>query len=187
MKLICIIGPQAVGKMTVGHALEKQTGLPLFHNHMTIDLLEPLFGFSEHTMALSSTFRKEIFHHFIQSKQAGLIFTYMWAFNEQADWDFINDLYQMFTENGGDVYFVELEASTETRISRNKTPHRLAHKPSKRNIAQSEAHLLASLDNYRLQSNKGEIPFKHYFRVNNERLEAEEVATRICNYFSLRT
>lgn len=35
MKLVVIIGPQAVGKMTVGHALEKITGLKLFHNHVT--------------------------------------------------------------------------------------------------------------------------------------------------------
>ncbi len=39
MNLIMIFGPQAVGKMTVGQELEKITGLKLFHNHMTIDLL----------------------------------------------------------------------------------------------------------------------------------------------------
>ncbi|GGA15578.1 hypothetical protein GCM10008018_70410 [Paenibacillus marchantiophytorum] len=36
MKLIIIFGPQAVGKMTVGHELEKVTGMTVFHNHMTI-------------------------------------------------------------------------------------------------------------------------------------------------------
>jgi hypothetical protein len=45
-KFVFIFGPQAVGKMTVGQELAKVTGLKLFHNHMTIDLLEPLFGFS---------------------------------------------------------------------------------------------------------------------------------------------
>lgn len=38
-KLIMITGPQAVGKMTVGQELEKITNLKLFHNHMTIDLV----------------------------------------------------------------------------------------------------------------------------------------------------
>jgi shikimate kinase len=32
MKFIIIFGPQAVGKMTVGHELEKTTKLKLFHN-----------------------------------------------------------------------------------------------------------------------------------------------------------
>lgn len=39
MKLVLIFGPQAVGKMTVGQELAKITGLKLFHNHMTIDLV----------------------------------------------------------------------------------------------------------------------------------------------------
>lgn len=35
MKFILLFGPQAVGKMTIGHELEKITELKLFHNHMT--------------------------------------------------------------------------------------------------------------------------------------------------------
>lgn len=45
MKFILIFGPQAVGKMTVGHELEKITSMKLFHNHQTIELLYPYFGF----------------------------------------------------------------------------------------------------------------------------------------------
>lgn len=41
MKFVLIFGPQAVGKMTVGQELAKITGLKLFHNHMTIDLVNP--------------------------------------------------------------------------------------------------------------------------------------------------
>lgn len=36
--LVFIVGPPAVGKMTVGHELARRTGLKLFHNHHTIDL-----------------------------------------------------------------------------------------------------------------------------------------------------
>jgi hypothetical protein len=39
--LIFIIGPQAVGKMTVGHELSRMTGFKFMHNHQTIDLLLP--------------------------------------------------------------------------------------------------------------------------------------------------
>ena len=45
MKLVLIFGPQAVGKMTVGQELAKKTGLKLFHNHMTIELLSPCSAF----------------------------------------------------------------------------------------------------------------------------------------------
>lgn len=61
MKFIIIFGPQAVGKMTVGQELERITDLKLFHNHMTIDLLHPYFGFSSETWRLSDLIRSEIF------------------------------------------------------------------------------------------------------------------------------
>ena len=44
MKFVIIVGPHAVGKMTVGQELEKITGLKLFHNHMTIELVSPFFS-----------------------------------------------------------------------------------------------------------------------------------------------
>ena len=43
MKFVIIFGPLAVGKMTVGQELEKITGLELFHNNMTIELVLPFF------------------------------------------------------------------------------------------------------------------------------------------------
>ena len=43
MKFVILFGPLAVGKMTVGQELEKITGLKLFHNHMTIELVLPFF------------------------------------------------------------------------------------------------------------------------------------------------
>ena len=43
-KLLVIMGPQAVGKMTVGQELVKITELKLLHNHMTLDLVEKFFS-----------------------------------------------------------------------------------------------------------------------------------------------
>ncbi len=56
MKFVLIFGPQAVGKMTVGQELTKITELKLLHNHMTIELLEPFFGFEPEMWKLSMTF-----------------------------------------------------------------------------------------------------------------------------------
>ena len=41
--LVIILGPHAVGKMTVGQELAKITDLRLFHNHMSIELTRKLF------------------------------------------------------------------------------------------------------------------------------------------------
>ena len=72
-KFVLIFGPQAVGKMTVGQELAKMTDLKLFHNHMTIDLLEPLYGFSSEMWRLTHLFRKEIFQSFSKSEHYGMI------------------------------------------------------------------------------------------------------------------
>lgn len=90
MKFVLLFGPQAVGKMTVGQELAKITDLKLLHNHMTIDLLEPFFGFEPEMWKLSTLFREEIFSAFAKSDRYGMIFTYVWTFDQQEDWDFVN-------------------------------------------------------------------------------------------------
>lgn len=42
---ILIIGPQAVGKMTVGQELSRITGYKLLHNHMTIEMVRLIFDY----------------------------------------------------------------------------------------------------------------------------------------------
>lgn len=115
MKFVLIFGPQAVGKMTVGQELASMTGMKLFHNHMTIEMLEPLFGFTPEMWRLTNQFRMEIFKSAAASEMEGLIFTCVWAFNEQEDWDFVNDVCKVFESEGADVYFIELEAELERK------------------------------------------------------------------------
>lgn len=184
-KFVFIFGPQAVGKMTVGQELAALTRLKLFHNHMTIDLVEPLFGFTPEMWRLTNLFRREIFHAFAESDQYGMIFTKVWYFDQKEDWDEINYICNVFREKGVKIFFVELEADIEERLIRNKTEHRLEQKPTKRNIAQSEQHLLESLENRRLNSNEGEIKTENYIRINNTNLTAEKVAQLIKEKFKL--
>ena len=79
---------------------------------------------------------------------------------------------------------MELIASQEVRLERNKTENRLLHKPSKRDIEASNKRLLNE-DIYRLVSYEGEIPFKNYLRINNENISAKEVAKIIKETFDL--
>jgi hypothetical protein len=186
MKLVIIFGPQAVGKMTVGHELEKVSDLKLFHNHMTIELVQPFFNYgTAEGKRLVKLFRNEIFKAVADSNQEGLIFTMIWSFNEQGDWDYIKEISDIFSNKGGEICFVELEADVGVRVERNKTEHRLAHKPTKRDIEWSEGELLNSLDKHRLNSNEGEIDNLNYIRINNTDLSPEEVAKMIKERFSL--
>lgn len=185
MKFVLLFGPQAVGKMTVGQELSRITDLKLFHNHMTIELLEPIYGFSSEMWRLSTLFREEIFKSFSKSDKYGMIFTYVWAFNQIEDWENVEKMCNIFGSQGADIYFVELEADVDERLKRNKSPHRLEYKPTKRNIEQSEYNLLSTMKNYRLNSKEGEINKENYLRINNTNLSAEEVANMIKKEFRL--
>lgn len=185
MKFVLIFGPQAVGKMTVGHELEKITELKLFHNHMTIELLAPLFGFNHTMWTLVNKFREDIFEAVADSDMYGMIFTYVWGLDLQNDWDFVDKVCRIFEDKGGEVYIVELEAELAERIERNKTPHRLEHKPTKRDVARSEQELKRTAEQHRLNSFAGEIQRDNYIKVNNTHLTAAEVAERIKGRFHL--
>ena len=186
MKLVIISGPHAVGKMTVGQHLAEITDLKLFHNHMTIEPITELFrGYPEQFCRLRDLFRQEIFSSFLNTDQYGLIFTYMWAFDAQEDWDYINNLEQLFLSRGAEVYFVELEADYDVRISRNKTENRLLHKPSKRNIEYSEQLFRDLEQKYRLNSYPGELKKEHYLRINNTELPPQQAAQLIKETFGL--
>ena len=101
-KLVIIIGPHAVGKMTVGQELSKITGLRLFHNHMSIELTRKLFDHSEPEWhELNGAIRRKVFELFAKGDFEGLIFTYMCAFDEQSEFDYLAGLTELFKQNGG--------------------------------------------------------------------------------------
>ncbi|MFC0186797.1 AAA family ATPase [Fictibacillus aquaticus] len=186
MKFILLFGPQAAGKMTIGHELEKTTQLKLFHNHMTIDLIVPFFDYGTKPFnRLVNLFREEMFEEAAKSNMYGLIFTYVWAFNEQSDWDFVNRTVELFESYGAEVYFVELESELNTRLERNRTEHRLQHKPTKRDLEWSDHDVVTSMEKYRLNSRDGEITRENYIKINNTNLSAAETAELIKTRFQL--
>lgn len=185
MKFILIFGPQAVGKMTVGHELEKITPLKLFHNHQTIELLHPYFGFGPEMWRLSDLFRKEIFEQMSQSNSAGFMFTYVWGFDIPGDWEFVEQNCNIFESKGHEVCFVELEADIDERLARNKTPHRLHNKPTKRDVERSEKDLIQTMESHRLNSLPGEITRNNYIRIQTTYRKPAETALVIKDRFQL--
>ena len=186
MTLVVLIGPQAVGKMTVGQALEEKTDLRLFHNHMTIELVQPFLSYgTPEGRALVAKIRRDIFEAVAKSDQAGMIFTYVWAFGEPGEAAYIEGLADIFAKAGRRVCWVELEADLETRLVRNKTPNRLAQKPSKRDVAASEAELRKSAARYRLNSAPGELEVSDYMRIDTTDASPEAAAQQIMDQFGL--
>jgi len=186
MKFLIIFGPGAVGKMTVGHELQKLTGMKLFHNHMTIDLISNLFTWDDPQFKLVTEFRKRIFEEVASSDLPGLIFTYVWALDEPSDKSFIDECAEIFRRQNGEVFFVELEADQTVRLERNKTEFRLEQKPPKRDLIDSEKKLLKHDNKYKLNSTGDFFYQKNYLKINNTNLSAVEAAKKIAAEFSLQ-
>ena len=178
MKLVIIVGSGAVGKMTVGQELMKITDLRLFHNHMMIEPVIDIFGYFHG--GVTQKLREVIFEEFLKSDNAGMIFTFMWAFDMPSDREYIMSVAQRFDE----VYCVELIADKNVRLERNKTENRLKNKASKRDLEISEQRLLNE-ERYRLVSEPGEIPFKNYLRIDNTNIAPDVVAQMIKEKYDL--
>lgn len=183
MKLVLLIGNSAVGKMTVGQELMKLTGLRLFHNHMMIEPVLEIFG--QWRPDVTQRLRQVIFEEFAKTDLYGMIFTFMWAFDMQSDWDYIDWVKGIFGLPEEDVYYVELIAPQEVRLQRNATDNRLKHKASKRSIADSNARLIRDDENWRCESLPGEITHPNYLRLENAEIPAAEAARIIKEHFQL--
>ena len=169
--------------MTVGQELAKITDLKLYHGHMCIEMVIEIFG--KRNSKAVTRIREVIFDEFVKSDLYGMIFTFMWAFDRQEDWDYINNLLNIFRRENADIYYVELVAPQEIRLERNKTENRHHNKASKRNIEFSKSLILNEDSNYRLVSNEGELSVDNYIRIDNSNLEPDVVAKMIKDKFSL--
>lgn len=178
-----MIGNAAVGKMTVGQELAKITGLRLFHNHMTIEPVIKIFG--QYNGAAINRLRQVVFEEFAKTDNYGMIFTYMWAFDQQTDWDYVEHVKNIFKPYDTEFYYVELIASREVRLERNATENRLLNKASKRNVPVSNQRLIDDDNKYRLESMDGEIPFENYMKIDNTNLAPDVVAQMIKSQFDL--
>lgn len=181
MKLVLIIGDGAVGKMTVGQELTKITDLRLFHNHISIEPVLEVFG--EINKEVIHDIRESVFRNFAKSDKYGLIFTFIWDFECEEDWKYINHLIDIFKE--AEVYCVELIAPLDVRLERNVTENRLKYKASKRDIEASNQRVIKYSINHRVESLDGEIPFKNYIKINNSNIDPDVVAKMIKDKFNL--
>ena len=167
-------------------ALQKATGLKLFHNHMSLELVNQFFDWGTPPFKrLDKLFRFEIFKEIAKSDLKGLIFTLVWAFELKEDEAYVDEIIAIFKKEDSDIHIVELKADLDTRIERNKGENRRKHKPSKRDIASSEKRLRYHEKKYRMNSLAGEFSDKFIFKIDNTDLSPEAVAQIIIDKFNL--
>lgn len=192
-ELLVVIGPPAVGKMTVGRAVCAQSDFRLFHNHHTIEPLLEIFGFGTPSFTvLNDGFRRQVLD---EAARAGvrLVFTFVWPVDDVGDAEVVRGYLAPYADRGLPISFVELYAGLETRLVRNMQPDRIAAKPSKADLTWSDAHVreaerLRMNTDPAVPSPADEVlaPYRH-LRLDNSELTPDAAAERILAWLDLRT
>lgn len=113
MKLLLIYGAPGTGKLTVATELAATTGFKLFHNHLSISVVEPIFEFGTKPFnKLVDKIRADIIEEAAREKIDGLIFTFVYAF--PTDQPFIERISRLVEQHGGEMCFVQLYCDVKT-------------------------------------------------------------------------
>ncbi len=116
--VVFIHGPAAAGKHTIGTLVSEGLGIPLFHNHLTVDLVKTLFDFgTPGFVQLRADIWRLAFRE-AAAAQRSFVFT----FHPEATVapSLIGELAALITEAGGQLHYVALrcsDAAIEQRIS----------------------------------------------------------------------
>lgn len=184
-----IIGPPAVGKMTVGRRVAERSDFRLFHNHHTIEPLAEVFGWGSPAFdALKDDLRIRVIDAAAEHG-VRLVFTFVWPVDVEEDAAVVRRYLAPYVDRGLRVSFVELYAALETRLVRNVQADRISAKPSKSDLAWSDAHVRESDEKYRLNTDPerpgpaDEVIAAHrHLRIDNTDLAPEETAARILTW-----
>jgi len=176
MNFILIYGPPAVGKLTVAEKLAKITGYNVFHNHLTIDLVNSFFkyGSPEHKR-LVHKFRVNLIEAAAGSDMPGLIFTFCYAYPQ--DTKFINLLKKKVESKGANFYLVQLTCKKELLYKR-------VNAASRENFGKikQESSLQKVLRKYDLFT---PVPKLKSLKIDNSNKSAKNVAEIIKTYYKL--
>ena len=181
--LVFIFGPAAVGKMTVGQALQKLTGFRLLYNHLVVDLVTEFFDFGTPGFhRLARPFTLQIIEA-CADEGVGLIITHGLLFDSVSASGILREWSAPYRQAGGAVHHVELSAPLEVRLQRNTSENRRRHRKT---TWATEQHL-REMESWGRWHSLRELPTDDgHLIIDNSELPAEDAAQRIVQAFSLQ-
>ncbi|HLM60970.1 MAG TPA: AAA family ATPase [Pyrinomonadaceae bacterium] len=176
MKLLFIYGSPAVGKLTVAKEIAKQTGYKVFHNHLSIDCIEPIFDFgSESFFKLIEMIRIETVAEAAR-RNVNLIYTFCYA--KDSDDAHVRKITETVEANGGEICFVLLTAEKEV------LKKRVLDESRKQFGKISDLETLHEVfDKYDLFS---PVPERESLVIDNTNLSPEKTARKIIGHFQIQ-
>ena len=175
MKLILIYGAPAVGKLTVSNEIAKRTDFKVFHNHLSIDCVEPVFEFGTKPFwKLVHLIRIETIK---EAARAGRNLIYTFCYAKGADDAHIRKITKAVESNGGEICFVLLVCRTDELEKRVLEESR--RKFGKANNLEILREILEKYDLF------SPVPERESLIIDNTNLSAEATARKIIGHYKL--
>jgi hypothetical protein len=177
-----ILGPAAVGKMTVGQALAASTGYELMYNHRVVDLVTSVFPFGTPPFhKLARAFTAQMLDT-AAVEGVRLIVTHAMVLSHPTARELVDSFASPFIARGGDVYFAELSAPLAVRLQRNETENRRRHK----DVSWATPERLTEMEGWGRWNSNSDFPYpEQHFVLDNTTLSPEEAAESIKARFRL--
>lgn len=176
MKLLFIYGPPAVGKLTVANEVAKLTDLKVFHNHLSIDAILPVFEFgSKPFFRLVEMIRVETV---AEAAREGVDIIYTFCYAKGLDEMHVEKVSEAAIKNGGEVYFVLLTCDPDELKRRVVLEDRAKFKK-----ANTVEMMEMFLETYDLSS---PIPYADTFMIDNTNLDPASAAAMIIDHFGFK-
>jgi hypothetical protein len=176
MKLIIIHGPPAAGKLTVANEIASRTGFKVFHNHLSIDCVVPVFDFG--TPPFVRLIELIRYSTLAEAAREGVDLIHTFVYAHGPDDDHFRRLIAAAEDNGGEACLVLLRcepgegkrrvaSETRARMGKVKTPEMLESLHEKWEMHEP-------------------LPGRESLIIDNTTLTPAETAERIISHFGLR-
>jgi hypothetical protein len=176
MKLIFIYGSPAAGKLTVANEIARRTGFKVFHNHLSIDCVVPVFEFgSPPFFRLIELIRYEVV---AEAARAGQDLVYTFCYAKDLDDAHVAEVARRVEENGGEVCFVQLVCDKEILKKRVTEESRKRH--GKASTPEMVDFFFRTYDLF------SPVPDRESLRIDNSELPPQEAAQQIIDHFDLQ-
>ena len=176
MKLLFIYGSPAVGKLTVANEIAKLTGFKVFHNHLSIDCIEPVFEFgSKSFYKLIEIIRLETV---AEAARVGRNLIYTFCYAKGLDDAHVEKITKLVEEAGGEVCFVLLKAE------RSELDKRVVEDSRKKMGKAKTVEMMEFFhETYDLVS---PVPHRESLIIDNTNLSPAETARKIIEHFEIQ-
>jgi broad-specificity NMP kinase len=168
-RLIFLYGLPGVGKLTIAKELALLTKFPIYHNHLTSDLVYSVFERGEIGSLLKQSIRNLVIDTWAKNENTSLITTLIYKKDDNED--YFQEMSESARKYNIDVYYFHLICSMDVL---------------KQRVQSEDRKLFDKITNWDDQVSKmqrenmlEDVPFENNYRINTTELSAKESAEAI--------